>query len=29
VYYYNKDTGFDFTLPIYYGNGTEWIKFKN
>lgn len=23
VYYYNKDTGFDFTLPIYYGNGTE------
>ena len=29
VYYYNKETGFDFTLPTYYGNGTEWIKFKN
>lgn len=29
VYYYNKETGFDFTLPMYYGNGTEWIKFKN
>jgi hypothetical protein len=23
VYYYNKDTGFNFTLPTYYGNGTE------
>lgn len=29
VYYYNKDTGFNFTLPTYYGNGTEWVKFKN
>ena len=29
VYYYNKETGFNFTLPIYYGNGIEWIKFKN
>jgi hypothetical protein len=28
VYYYNKETGFDFTLPIHYGNGTEWVKFK-
>ena len=29
VYYYNKETGFDFTLPMYYGDGTKWIKFKN
>ena len=29
VFYYNKDTGFDFTVPMYYGNGTEWIKIKN
>ena len=29
VYYYNKETGFNFTLPIYYGNGEKWIKFKN
>ena len=29
VFYYNKETGFNFTLPMYYGNGTEWIKFKN
>ena len=29
VYYYNKDTGFDFALPIYYGDGTKWVKFKN
>lgn len=29
VYYYNKDTGFHFNLPTYYGDGTQWIKFKN
>lgn len=29
AFYYNKDTGFDFAVPMYYGNGTEWIKFKN
>jgi hypothetical protein len=23
VYYYNKETGFDFALPMYYGDGTE------
>lgn len=28
VYYYNKETGIDFSLPMYYGNGTEWIQFK-
>ncbi len=28
VYYYNKDTGFDFTVPMYYGDGEKWIKFK-
>lgn len=28
VFYYNKDTGFDFTVSMYYGNGTEWVKFK-
>ena len=29
AYYYNKETGIDFSLPMYYGNGTEWIRFKN
>lgn len=29
VYYYNKDTGFNFTFPTYYGDGEKWIKFKN
>ena len=28
IYYYNKETGFDFTLPMYYGDGERWIKFK-
>lgn len=28
VYYYNKDTGFNFALPTYYGDGEKWIKFK-
>ena len=26
---YNTENGLDDTIPTYYGNGTEWIKFKN
>ncbi len=29
VYYYNKTTGLNNSLPTYYGDGTKWIKFKN
>lgn len=29
IFYYNKDKGFMKEYPIYYGNGTEWTKFKN
>ena len=29
AYYYNTETGIDFTSSVYYGNGTEWVKFKN
>lgn len=29
VWYYDEDGGIDNTIPTYYGNGTEWIKFKN
>lgn len=29
IFYYNKEKGFMKEYPIYYGNGTEWIKFKN
>jgi hypothetical protein len=29
AYYYNKENGFAIGVPTYYGNGTEWIKFKN
>ena len=27
--YYFADTAFDWTAPMYYGDGTKWIKFKN
>lgn len=27
--YYNPISGVDHSIPIYYGDGTEWIKFKN
>ena len=27
--YYGVENGLDETIPTYYGNGTEWIKFKN
>ena len=27
--YYIGDNVFDNTIPTYYGNGTEWVKFKN
>ena len=29
VFYYTQEDGFDATIPTYYGNGTQWIKFKN
>ena len=29
IFYYNKEKGVMKGYPIYYGNGTEWIKFKN
>lgn len=29
AYYYTIEGGLDDTIPTYYGNGTEWIKFKN
>lgn len=29
IFYYNKEKGYMKDYPIYYGNGTEWIKFKN
>ena len=29
VYYYNKESGYYFDPPTYYGDGTKWIKFKN
>jgi hypothetical protein len=27
--YYFADSAFDWTAPMYYGNGSQWIKFKN
>lgn len=27
--HYTKDNGLNPTVPTYYGNGTEWVKFKN
>lgn len=29
VYYYTIEGGLDDTIPTYYGDGTQWIKFKN
>ena len=29
AWYYNPNTGYEKTLPVYYGDGTQWIKFKN
>ena len=29
VYYYTTSDGLDNTIPTYYGDGTQWIKFKN
>lgn len=29
TFYYSAENGLDRTIPTYYGNGTEWIKFKN
>jgi hypothetical protein len=27
--YYDPISGVDHSIPIYYGDGTEWIRFKN
>lgn len=29
AFYYSKDDGLDTTIPTYYGDGSQWIKFKN
>lgn len=29
VFYYTRQDGFDNTIPTYYGDGINWIKFKN
>ena len=29
VYYYTQQDGLDNSIPTYYGDGTQWIKFKN
>lgn len=29
AWFYGADTGYEKTLPVYYGDGTQWIKFKN
>lgn len=29
VFYYTTENGLDNTIPTYYGDGTQWIKFKN
>lgn len=29
VFHYTDTNGLDGTLPTYYGNGEQWIKFKN
>ena len=29
VYYYTTTDGLIDTIPTYYGDGTQWIKFKN
>ena len=29
VWHYTRENGLDKTIPTYYGNGTEWVKFKN
>ena len=29
AYHYTVENGLDDTIPTYYGDGTQWIKFKN
>ena len=29
AYHYTAENGLDDTIPTYYGDGTQWIKFKN
>ena len=28
AFYYSKENGIDAAIPTYYGDGTQWIKFK-
>lgn len=29
AWFYTSENGLDNTIPTYYGDGTQWIKFKN
>jgi hypothetical protein len=29
IYHYTTEGGLDNTIPTYYGDGTQWVKFKN
>lgn len=29
AYFYTIENGLDDTIPTYYGDGTQWVKFKN
>ena len=29
VLYYTTQGGLETDIPTYYGNGTQWVKFKN
>lgn len=29
AYFNTTENGFDNTIPTYYGDGTQWVKFKN
>lgn len=29
AWFYTTENGLDYTIPTYYGDGTQWIKFKN
>ena len=29
AWYYTTENGLDGTMPVYYGDGTQWINFKN
>ena len=29
IYFNTIENGLDDTIPTYYGDGTQWVKFKN